>query len=278
MTYFDIMTDTMRQCETHPQLRASINHAIRNQALYVHEVETPTHIIPSHPIAIYHLVSGERSFEAARKYSRQRVAVLNFANCRSIGGNPYYANAQEECLCRCSTLLPCLQAMKSVYYDRHQQLIQSGRMNYLGNDDIIYTPHVTVFKTDEDFPQPLPESAWYHVDVITCAAPELWNHRPPSNYETIIMQRLRRVLDLAAAYDIKVLILGAWGCGAFQNPPLVVANVFMWLLMQYEFSTVEFAMGSTSSENYKIFQDIIKDKGLTYFQSSKWKRIWKRFF
>lgn len=43
------------------------------------------------------------------------------------------------------------------------------------NDDIIYTPGVAVFKTDTTAPQLLPESEWYDVDIITCAAPNLRN-------------------------------------------------------------------------------------------------------
>ena len=43
----------------------------------------------------------------------------------------------------------------------------------LSNDDIIYTPGVVVFKTDTSAPATMPESEWYEVDVITCAAPNL---------------------------------------------------------------------------------------------------------
>ena len=43
----------------------------------------------------------------------------------------------------------------------------------LSNDDIIYTPGIVVFKTDTAAPVTMPESEWYEVDVITCAAPNL---------------------------------------------------------------------------------------------------------
>jgi uncharacterized protein (TIGR02452 family) len=51
------------------------------------------------------------------------------------------------------------------------------------NDDIIYTPGVTVFKTDTAMPELMPESDWYDVDVITCAAPNLRN-QPSNKYNT----------------------------------------------------------------------------------------------
>ena len=51
--------------------------------------------------------------------------------------------------------------------------------NPIHNDDIIYTPSVTVFKSDTANPALLPEEEWYDVDVITCAAPNLREN--PSN-------------------------------------------------------------------------------------------------
>lgn len=51
--------------------------------------------------------------------------------------------------------------------------------NSIHNDDIIYTPSVTVFKSDTANPTLLPEEEWYDVDVITCAAPNLREN--PSN-------------------------------------------------------------------------------------------------
>ena len=40
------------------------------------------------------------------------------------------------------------------------------------------------------------------------------------------LQRLERVFRVAAANGAEVLILGAFGCGAFCNPPAVVARAF----------------------------------------------------
>lgn len=111
----------------------------------------------------------------------------------------------------------------------------------LYNDDCLYTPGVIVFKSDISFPERMEEKDWYQVDVITCAAPNLRNM--PSNlmnpfagnapadieddglYE-LHLQRLERVFRVAAANGTEVLILGAFGCGAFCNPPAVVARAF----------------------------------------------------
>ena len=251
---FRVMTDTVEQCEKQPALKVAIQHSIDRQ--YV--VQEGTDIkIPERPaLETTVLLTGNRTFEAARQYQGKRVAVLNYANNHSIGGAPFSAGAQEESLCRCSTLYPCLQASYDTFYRPHIEAFRHHRMNAMGNDDLIYTPEVIVFKSDESEPQMLPPELWYPVNVITSAAPECYAFLTlPDNYKSIIRSRLKQVLDVAAAEGNEVLILGAWGCGAFRNPTYTVATVFLELLKQYTcFETVEFAIGDKYSKNYEAFE------------------------
>ncbi|MCD8023295.1 MAG: TIGR02452 family protein, partial [Lachnospiraceae bacterium] len=129
------------------------------------------------------VVSKKRTFEAASAYARnQKVCVLNFASATNPGGGVKKgSSAQEECLCRCSTLYPCISdyAVRHGFHDRHKTMLSAGKLNALYNDDCIYTPEVTVFKPDTSTPRTMPEQEWYKVDVITCAAPNL--RARPSN-------------------------------------------------------------------------------------------------
>lgn len=164
----DVMLDTKHQYENVPELVAAVAQSISLQYMVAQEdVVNVPHAVESHTECV---VSGKRSFEAAKGYSGKKVAVLNFANNHHIGGSPFSAGAQEESLCRCSTLYPCLQAMKETYYDKHSQLFMDHKIDYMGNDDIIYTPQVVVFKTDERtepiWPKTMPKEEWYKVDVI----------------------------------------------------------------------------------------------------------------
>ena len=89
------------------------------------------------------------------------------------------------------------------------------------------------------------EKDWYQVDVITCAAPNLrdipsnlmnpFAGNAPADIEEdglygLNLQRLERVFRVAAANGAEVLILGAFGCGAFCNPPAVVARAYLILI------------------------------------------------
>ena len=131
-----------------------------------------------------------------------------------------------------------------------------------------------MFKSDIDFPELLPEEAWWDVDVITCAAPNL--RQNPSNrmnpgsgnspaeisaeeLRELHRSRIRRIFEVAIANKAEVLILGAFGCGAFCNPPELVAEVFAELTEQYRtcFDVIEYGIYFNRYEtaNYKAFHD-----------------------
>lgn len=246
MINHEVMTDTMRKCYSINELKDAVESSKAKQFIVAHEDKIEYTGPGKGPKNV--TATGYRSFKAAQQYTGKKVAVLNFANNHSIGGSPYYAGAQEESLCRCSTLLPCLESMKYRFYEKHIRQYQKGEINYMGNDDLIYTPDVVVFKTDEltdpIYPELMPKDDWYKVDVITCAAPELHSHTKPIDYEVQITSRIKKILDVAASQGVEVLILGAWGCGAFRNPIDIVARVFSRLVCNYDFEVVEYALST----------------------------------
>lgn len=196
------------------------------------------------------VLSDKRTFQAAMQYSDKKVAVLNFASATNPGGGVVGgSNAQEECLCRTSTLYANLtdQGMMRAFYQPHRQQLRSGQMDFTYNDDLIYTPDVVIFKSDTAFPTTLPEHHWQKVDVITCAAPNL-NYGSqmisPDELAQIHENRCRKILAVAQEQNVEVVILGAFGCGAFGNPPEIVAKGMMRAIQDFSkaFQTIEFAI------------------------------------
>ncbi len=260
---YEVMKDTELHYKSVPELAKAVTHSIANQYMVCEEdsieLQMPADVHTNY------IVSGKRSFEAAEYYKDKKVAVLNFANNHAIGGAPFSAGAQEESLCRCSTLLPCLYAMREPFYEKHREMYNCGEMNFMGNNDLIYTPDVVVFKTDERtdpvYPQMLPHEYWYKVNIITCAAPQLTrNVILPENYEEVIRSRVKRILDVAAKEDNQVIILGAWGCGAFKNPIEIVAKAFVELVKTYGFETVEFALATTNDVSSSAFARYLREE------------------
>lgn len=110
---------------------------------------------------------------------------------------------------------------------------------------------------------------WWKVNVITCAAPNLRPDRDGkmhvhvSNKELydVHVKRIRRILNVAVMKENAVVILGAYGCGAFRNPPGVVASAMRQVIeeFRYHFRVIEFAVycSSRDEENYRVFQEIL---------------------
>lgn len=220
------------------------------------------------------VVSKKRTLEAASSYQGEKTAVHNFASATNPGGGVVNgSSAQEECLCRCSNLYFCLntQPMWTGFYGPHR-----NDRNPIHNDDIIYTPDVTVFKTDTADPKLMPEEKWYCVDVITCAAPNL-REKPGNRYNSgdgsqsvkvtdkelfdIHEKRLRRILDVALSHKVTSIVLGAFGCGAFQNNPEIVALAAKSVVKDYlyAFKNIEFAVYCSRNDdaNFRTFTRIL---------------------
>ena len=272
----EVFEDTIECCSNNEALIKAIKQSVDNQVIYIEHDTCLLYRSDNYRLTEFGnlVVSKKRTLEAALKYKDYRVAVLNFASFKNPGGGVVKgASAQEESLCRCSSLYPCLSQEKMMegFYYPHRELHDPCY-----NDDIIYTPGVKVIKTDlADEPRPMPPAYWYDVDVITCAAPNIRALRDKINkgeitdrmllsderIQDIHEKRLRRILDVAVMNDVSVIILGAFGCGAFGNDPEIVAKAASNVLPDYldKFATIEYAIycSPKDNRNYQVFNQIL---------------------
>ncbi|MDE5884085.1 MAG: TIGR02452 family protein [Oscillospiraceae bacterium] len=222
-------------------------------------------------------VLPQKSFETAiqlrKQYPDARIAVHNFASATNPGGGVTRGSrAQEESLCRCSNLYPCLNQgwLKQNYY-----LFHRNRHDLRYTDACIWSPDVMIFKTDTSMPERMPQADWCKVDILTCAAPNLrrkpYNAMNPGKGGSALQlldrelselhyQRAKHMLAVALAHHVEILVLGAFGCGAFQNNPYVVAQTYRKVLDEPEFKNkfrhIVFAVYTTSRdrENFQAFE------------------------
>lgn len=257
-----VFNETKSMCSGHPRLIKDIAFSRKWQrAVSEHDkiLIKDRHLYEESAQVV---VSDKRTMEAASAYRGYQVCVLNFASATIPGGGVTKgAGAQEESLCRVSTLYPCLNTgkMQSAFYNRHIK-----QRDPLHNDDLIYTAKVTVFKADTEVPSLLPEEDWYQVNVITCSAPDLKENRgikpQITDRELLFLheKRFRRILDAALRTKNEVVILGAFGCGVYENDPRIVAQAAKNVLSDYlyAFRVIEFAVHCTSKDmlNYTIFK------------------------
>lgn len=191
----------------------------------------------------------------------QDLLCLNFASAKNPGGGFLGgAEAQEENLAKASSLYPGLITQMAHY--------EAGRAykSCLYRHDMIYSPAVVFFRDDT---YALLDQA-FTMSVITSAAVNagVVKRNEAQNIAQIVpvmQQRARFVLRLALARGHRNLILGAWGCGVFQNDPQTVAQIFVNLLTQdqefsQQFKRVIFAVPiAKRDKNHEAFFNTVKD-------------------
>ena len=169
------------------------------------------------------------SFQAGRKY--ENPLVMNFANAHNPGGGfRHGANAQEEALCRCSTLYESITSKEASemykYNNTHISKVES--------DYMLISPNVVVFRDEKyDF---LEEPVT--MGVLTAPAPNRYGAASLASdklIEETFIRRIRIALAAAVEYGYKYLVLGAWGCGAFGNRPEDVAGYFKKVIVDEEY-------------------------------------------
>lgn len=256
----EVFKDTKKLYSTDEALKASVEFTKANQKLYLEKDAVDiSEIKPGFETKI--VVSKKRSLQAAEAYKNDTVGVLNFANSFEPGGGVIYgARAQEESLCRLSTLYAALSTdeMREDFYDKH---IDDD--DPLATDDVIYSPGVTVFKSDDSEMKLRDKSKWFNVNVLTCAAPDLYDADiSDDELFALHVKRWRRFVSVALKNGCTTLILGAFGCGAFKNNPEVVAKAAKKIVNEFNgyFKCIEFAVAC--KDDWTNFEAFNKELGL----------------
>ncbi|KAI9844400.1 MAG: hypothetical protein M1837_005601 [Sclerophora amabilis] len=213
-------------------------------------------------------VVSQDSFDAAIDLNsststrdRKPVAVLNMANAVYGGGGWLKgALAQEEALCYRSSLSFTL---KKKYYP-------------LPDISGIYSPRVIVFRksirmghTLLDFSNLKELPVLSVISVAAMRDPSVTQTTPPkytNEDRDMTKSKMAMVLRIAAWKGHRRLVLGAFGCGAFNNPPDEVVECWKEVFAEKEFQggwweSVIFAVlgGEEAGSNFEIFRNGLQD-------------------
>lgn len=200
-------------------------------------------------------VVNDDSFAASEGLNKP--LVMNFANAHVPGGGFLHgAVAQEEALCRTSTLYASISSAEASEMYRYN----NTHIGQVESDYMLISPEVVVFR-GEGFA--LLEHP-YKVGVVTVPAP---NRRGAAllatagTIEETFIRRIRIMCKAAAKYGYRSMVLGAWGCGAFGNDPGKVAGYFRQVIegegFGRYFEEIRFAVyGREDSRNITEFRKV----------------------
>ena len=175
-------------------------------------------------------LTDETTLEAAKRVVKENADedafVLNFASAKNPGGGFLRGTiAQEESIAYASALYATLTP--------HSEMYEYNRRNAtaLYSDWMIYSPRVPVFRNDDGSLLQTPylgtflTSPAVNAGALRQNEPNKVHLIAPTNRE-----RARKFLWVANRERHQTLILGAWGCGVFQNDPAEIAAMFQDLL------------------------------------------------
>lgn len=243
------------------ELEAETNYMLENTKLYRPDGFVLEKNIRDQELSIQ--LSDETTFSAARRLNDDGVEAccLNFASAKNPGGGFLGgAQAQEECLARASALYVSLNS-KFEYYEINRKF-----KSCIYTDHMIYSPAVPIFRDDND----LLLDEIYKTSVVTSPAVNMGVIRSRESENIVkafeeMTERIRKLLILCANEGERHLVLGAWGCGVFQNDPEWIAKTFIKTLNSVEFEgvfgTVVFAIpnsGRAGKGNYEAFKKIME--------------------
>jgi uncharacterized protein (TIGR02452 family) len=203
----------------------------------------------------------DAALQLKRGPSEKPVCILNMANALHGGGGfRNGALAQEEALCYRTSLSFTLKVRfypipeKAAVYSPNVLVIRDSLANghkLLDCRDPSCLPVVSVVSAAAIF-QP------------TVAQPKTLPHSIYARREdrNLMRDKIRVILRTAIKNKHRKIILGAFGCGAFRNPPQEVACLFAGVLQELEFSSgwwedVVFAVlnqGSAGKTNFDCFE------------------------
>ena len=202
-------------------------------------------------------VNGETTLNATRQLlteGYQDVICLNFASAKNPGGGFLGGSqAQEESIARSTGLYNCqMKAWDYYEVNRHTK-------SCMYTDNMIYSPTVPIIKDEEGTNL----DSLTLASVITAPAVNFGvvkkrePHRIPE-VEIIMKRRIAKVLAIALEHGHQAIVLGAWGCGVFQNDPKDIAPWFKEVIntqFKNEFAKIVFAVYAKNERFIRPFQE-----------------------
>lgn len=187
-------------------------------------------------------------------YKEDKVAMLNMANSVQPGGHYLLGQlAQEESIFYRTNIYKFLDpenmSGEDDFVHKHYPLSNVGGL---------YVPNVLAIRRSESSSYALCEA--FHINVICVAGLDMrysgaYFH---DTHGVVIKNKIRSIFRIAIEKGQTILVLGALGCGAFNNNPRIVAGFFKEVIQETKgfFKAIVFSIYS-EKRNKIIFIIII---------------------
>ena len=171
---------------------------------------TPVPMKRETPFVLSESVRKQTTIECILEHRGKRVTALNFANALFAGGAYQMGgNAQEESICRASLLYYTIRGVKEFYSNNRKQF------SALYTDGMIFSENVPIMRDESG--ALLDERMM--ADFVTCPAVNRHELMPwqRKSANEVMERRIEKIVSFMQSRETDVVVLGAFGCGAFGN-------------------------------------------------------------
>ena len=243
----DIFAETIRICQagcyTAPSGAVVRLPAMRDVLKASVFYQNPPEVdgVPTIGTIVCDAVNGD-CIEVTRKLVEYgyKPIMLNMANRHTPGGGVINgARAQEESLFRQSNLCVSLYQFDDYHAGILSLPLGDGRYPMDRNTGGIYSGRVMFFRESSRNGDCLVETP-FECAVVSVAAinrPDLTDDGRLVDWAVrATKSKIRTMLRIGLLHGHDAIVLGAWGCGAFHNPPEHMAQLFHEVLREAEFA------------------------------------------
>jgi uncharacterized protein (TIGR02452 family) len=202
----------------------------------------------------------------SEKYS---VGHLNMASySRPGGGYITGASAQEESVMRRSNCHLCIDPINfsqttSSYTNKYDNC-KDTNLYPIKYDEIIYVPNMMVIKHCEMLKYKLLDKPIL-INALVCPAIKKFHYQKFDEEDIKMTEyKIDLILRTAIKYKHTAVVLGAFGCGAYHNPPEIIANICNRVVKKYDgyFDIIVYAIINDQNGKYNVesFSKILNQK------------------
>ncbi len=203
-------------------------------------------------------VTAETTMDCVRRLINEgceNVVYLNFASAKNAGGGFLGGSqAQEESIARATGLYPCLLQCPD-YYGQNRQTSSCFYTDYM-----IYAPQVPILKDENgNYLDKLLTASVITAPAVNTGVVKRREVKRLAQVPVVMKRRMEKVLAIACQHQHTTLVLGAWGCGVFQNDPEQVAQWFREVIDKHflgSFHQIVFAIYARHSRFIEPFQRV----------------------
>jgi uncharacterized protein (TIGR02452 family) len=204
----------------------------------------------NNPVPATISISNKTTLEAAQEFADtapdSHIMLVNFANAEAPGG------AQEGSL---TSGLGGYAAALQKHMTNNDYPLYKNPENPENPDT---TPETTKFIITQGVTLPNGKQ----VSVMAAAALHVKSTVTQQMAQKHASMCIPKMLDAASVHNVDCLILGAWGCGIFENDPTTMAEAFMNAIETHPHNVprICFAIPQRNDGNYDVFNKVLRQK------------------